>query len=676
MATSGQTLNDRINAARYALAGQGLARCVCKATTEEVIGPKKKHLDYLLACTHEPNVSIPQLANLLIERTNHIYWVVVFKALVTVHHLMSYGNERFTQYLASSNYSFELSTFLDKTAARDFSMSTFIRRYSRYINEKALSYRLLAFDFCKVKRGNEGVLRLMPIDRLLKTLPILQCQLDALLEFDCSANDLNNGVINAAFMLLFRDLIGLFACHNDGIINLLNKYFNLNRKMTREALDLYKKFLVRMDKVSDFLRVAEVVGIDKDEIPDLRRAPSSLIDALEQHLQNMESNKKILKQPNLGNNNNNKSNEFSALGNLTPPSSRRPNSPALGGNPPSSNQQNDDFALNTFRDEEVRKALEEEARVLSQYGTDGMKSKPTSKGGGTGVVVASMNNNSPEFAFATIPKSVDDIFGDADSFGNSNLDSNGSALDNLSSASSSSSTANKLRPDLDSIKSAIKSATTTLEKTKGSAEQRSSITTNNNNNNKKASDDLFSLLDTTSSPASVPATQPAAAAAAAQTGAAKNAMTLIGPPPSSAQTGRSSHRNAPLEGDNPISPFATPFDLPQTSNISNGQMPTLKPGNPFPDAADHFATGPSSAFPMALKATLTTNPSQAAPASSIFRSGTSTANYTNLGRLLNLHFKLTLPDPFSLYNDNLTNDLPHTYLTQADSKVLATCCSR
>jgi len=42
---TGQTLNDRLNAARYALAGQGLARVVCKATTEEVIGPKKKHLD-------------------------------------------------------------------------------------------------------------------------------------------------------------------------------------------------------------------------------------------------------------------------------------------------------------------------------------------------------------------------------------------------------------------------------------------------------------------------------------------------------------------------------------------------------------------------------------------------------------------------------------------------------
>ena len=100
--------------------------------------------------------------------------------------------------------------------------------------------RATAFDFCKVKRGKDGgTLRTMSGEKLLKTLPVLQAQVlkfaagkreffegetfetpvkeiwlkafypkvDALLEFDCSAQDLNNGVINCSFMLLFRDLI-------------------------------------------------------------------------------------------------------------------------------------------------------------------------------------------------------------------------------------------------------------------------------------------------------------------------------------------------------------------------------------------------------------------------------------------------------------------------------------
>merc|ERR1719236_392284 len=128
-------------------------------------------------------------------------------------------------------------------------------------------------------------------EKLLKTLPVLQAQVDALLEFDCSAQDLNNGVINCSFMLLFRDLIRLFACYNDGIINLLEKYFEMQKKQARDALDLYKKFLIRMDRVAEFLKVAESVGIDKSDIPDLAKAPSSLLEALESHLANLEGRK-------------------------------------------------------------------------------------------------------------------------------------------------------------------------------------------------------------------------------------------------------------------------------------------------------------------------------------------------------------------------------------------------
>ncbi|XP_055699050.1 phosphatidylinositol-binding clathrin assembly protein LAP isoform X11 [Phlebotomus papatasi] len=293
------SLNDRLLAARHSLAGQGLAKSVCKATTEEMIGPKKKHLDYLVHCTNEPNVSIPHLANLLIERSQNTNWVVVYKALITVHHLLAYGNERFMQYLASSNSTFNLSNFLDKGGVQGavgarigYDMSPFIRRYAKYLNEKALSYRTVAFDFCKMKRGKEeGTIRTMNADKLLKTLPVLQAQLDALLEFDCTANDLTNGVISMCFTLLFRDLIRLFACYNDGIINLLEKYFDMNKKQCRDALDLYKKFLVRMDRVGEFLKVAENMGIDKGELPDLTKAPSSLLDALEGHLAFLEGKK-------------------------------------------------------------------------------------------------------------------------------------------------------------------------------------------------------------------------------------------------------------------------------------------------------------------------------------------------------------------------------------------------
>ncbi|CAF3189946.1 unnamed protein product [Rotaria socialis] len=307
MQPGGQSLVDRLLAAKNTIAGQALAKVVCKATTEEIMGPKRKHLDFLLQATNEMNVSIPQLADLLIERTQNSSWVVSFKALITIHHLMCFGNERFEAYMASHNHRLQPASYLDRMGMPGGDMSNYIRRYASYLNEKRESYKLMGYDFCKIKRGkDDGVLRTMPTEKLLKALPILQKQLDALLEFDVTPNELTNGVINSCFFLLIKDLIRLYAAFNDGMINLLEKYFDMNKKQCREALDIYKKFLDRTDKVSNFLKVAEQLsvyiyqtsGMERSEIPDLSRridenntAPSSLLEALENHLAHMEGKK-------------------------------------------------------------------------------------------------------------------------------------------------------------------------------------------------------------------------------------------------------------------------------------------------------------------------------------------------------------------------------------------------
>uniref|UniRef100_A0A3B3CGQ7 Phosphatidylinositol-binding clathrin assembly protein n=1 Tax=Oryzias melastigma TaxID=30732 RepID=A0A3B3CGQ7_ORYME len=296
---SGQSITDRITAAQHSMTGSAISKAVCKATTHEISGPKKKHLDYLIHCTNEMNVNIPQLADTLFERTANSSWVVVFKALITTHHLMMYGNERFIQYLASRNTLFNLNNFLDKGALQgkihNYCISFFLLRLHgsdiRYLNEKAMSYRLVAVDFTKMKRGIDGVMRTMNTEKLIKTLPIIQNQLDALLDFQANPNELTNGVINSAFMLLFKDSIRLFAAYNEGVINLLEKYFDMKKNQCKDALDIYKKFLYRMTKLSEFLKVAEQVGIDQGDIPDLSQAPSSLLEALEQHLASLEGKK-------------------------------------------------------------------------------------------------------------------------------------------------------------------------------------------------------------------------------------------------------------------------------------------------------------------------------------------------------------------------------------------------
>ena len=288
---AGQSIGDRLVAAQHTIMGSDVAKIVCKASTSEAMPPKKKHLDYLLAMVKEPNVNLPELANCLVERTKQLKWVVVFKALITTHHLMFYGSERFLQHLASRNGLFSLGTFLDRTGKQSYEMSQYLRRYAMYLNQKALSYRAVAYDFTRVKRGKDGFFRRLESEKLLKALPIIQQQLDYLIDFDANPSSINNGIIMTAFVLLFKDLIRIFACYNDGIINLLEIYFNMNKNQCREAIDIYKKFMIRMNKISEMLKVAKEVGIDNDDIPKFFNAPNSLLESLEQHLAYLENKK-------------------------------------------------------------------------------------------------------------------------------------------------------------------------------------------------------------------------------------------------------------------------------------------------------------------------------------------------------------------------------------------------
>jgi len=298
MSNNGQTIADRLAAARHVIDGSTVNKAVVKASTHEVQGPKRKHLDYLVTLTGAPNVNLPELANQLVERTRNSSWVVVFKALVTTHHLMCYGNERFLQSCASRLCLFSLQEFQDRSAPAGYDMAVYVRRYSRYLNEKSASYRKVAYDFTRAKRKDDSsqsfktsrkeFFASMSADNLLTTLPTLQGQIDALIDFQPSTNELTNGVINACFVLLFKDLVRLFACYNDGIINLLQKYFEMRKGQCKDGLEIYKRYLVRMEKIQAFFKVAENVGIDKGDMPDLTSAPSSLLDALQDHLNSLE----------------------------------------------------------------------------------------------------------------------------------------------------------------------------------------------------------------------------------------------------------------------------------------------------------------------------------------------------------------------------------------------------
>uniref|UniRef100_A0A6G1SHL9 Phosphatidylinositol-binding clathrin assembly protein LAP n=1 Tax=Aceria tosichella TaxID=561515 RepID=A0A6G1SHL9_9ACAR len=298
-----QSLEDKLYALKYFISGQGISFVVVKATTSELIGPKKKHLNYLLTMSNQPNVSIPSMVKHLIMRARHPDWPVVFKSLITIHHLITYGHENFLQNVASSIVNStaieSLCSFVDQTTTLAYNMSIFVRRYARYLSTKIQSYRTLGQDYCRAKANIR--MRHITLEQLLQILPIIQEQFDTLLAFDANIDDLCNGIINSAFIMLYKDFIKLYIVYQAVIIRLLELFFaSTSLKEAKEMFNLYKKFLVRMDKVSDFMPVIDSVGLDKSSMPNLSRVPNLPLTMLEKHLTQLEATNKRLYDHSLG----------------------------------------------------------------------------------------------------------------------------------------------------------------------------------------------------------------------------------------------------------------------------------------------------------------------------------------------------------------------------------------
>lgn len=144
-------------------------------------------------------------------------------------------------------------------------------------------------------------LKTFTIEQLITILPTLQGQFDSLVAFDASPKDLSNGIINSAFAMLYRDFVKLYIVYQTAIIRLLELYFQVTQvKRAQELFEAYKRFLVRMDKVSDFMRVIDSVGIDKSDMPNVSRAPSLSLQILEKHLKQLEGSNKRHSQQSLG----------------------------------------------------------------------------------------------------------------------------------------------------------------------------------------------------------------------------------------------------------------------------------------------------------------------------------------------------------------------------------------
>ncbi|KAI9032911.1 ANTH domain-containing protein [Phycomyces nitens] len=267
---------------------------VRKATRLEYKPPKEKHIKTLIGLTFQNPASIPDIIHALEKRLQENSWIITIKVLIILHTLMREGNEDKVLKCISKD-----SQVLDIGQLREKSTNSVaiqnIRVYKLYLDEKVECYRDLKIDFVRATSGhNDGRLRHLPIaNGLLKETKVLQKQIGAIVKCKFHFDEGDNSLSFQAYRLVINDLLVLFKAVNEGVVNILEHYFAMNRTNARISLDIYKKFALQTELIINYLNEARKLQRELDmAIPVGKHAPLSLAEALEEYLLDLEKKSK------------------------------------------------------------------------------------------------------------------------------------------------------------------------------------------------------------------------------------------------------------------------------------------------------------------------------------------------------------------------------------------------
>ena len=85
--------------------------------------------------------------------------------------------------------------------------------------------------------------------------------------------------------MTLKDLLAFYMGMNEGVINMLEHYFEMSKSDAERSLELYRRFCFQTENVVAFLNSAKRHSHQlRSSIPHLKHAPLSLANALEEYL--------------------------------------------------------------------------------------------------------------------------------------------------------------------------------------------------------------------------------------------------------------------------------------------------------------------------------------------------------------------------------------------------------
>ncbi|KZV27835.1 clathrin assembly protein-like [Dorcoceras hygrometricum] len=286
---------------------------IVKATNHVERPPKERYVRKIFAAVSvsRPRADVAYCIHALSKRLSKTRnWIVAVKTLIVFHRTLREADPSFREEVLSYSKSgplFQVSSFRDGSSALAWDCSAWIRTYGLFLEERLECFQTLNYDIesdivpkssVGESKGNNKT-QILSAEELLRKLPALQQLLYRLVGCQPERAASYNFLIQYALALVLKESFRIYRAINDGIINLLETFFEMPKQDAVRALDIYKRAGKQAELLADFYSFCRTLDLARTfQFPTLTQAspqpPPSFLATMEDYVREAPQTSSVL----------------------------------------------------------------------------------------------------------------------------------------------------------------------------------------------------------------------------------------------------------------------------------------------------------------------------------------------------------------------------------------------